>query len=428
LEQLMAESKQVGVRKSRVGASKPLKKAGAKGLRAKRPVGSLKPKKAVASAPKARAAPRRKPVGSDSKTRESEEADEGLARVDSGGPVRRWAVTWANCELTKQALLELLQKRFSLREYLIAVEVAPTTAKPHLHAYLRLLTKVRWNKDLFNVKVNGKVYKANLKPAYDYRNWINYCLKRGDYITNMESVDPAVYRARRFDVVSKTDPVELAKRGVIDWKDVDRVIKLQETLSLMNPDELNVVHKTIYDEGKRHHWFIVGSPDDGKTALLAEIEKGFRELEKAHDLPTGTLVFRWAKNGDQKGYRGAPLIIWDEVTAVQGDKNRAIGEMLALLSGGDKANTKGGTVRLAPVVAFIMASNLRLNEVFYESPPRLDPRWASDEERWDVSVRKGITAKLMEPLRSRVHEGSLAELKDSLQEFVEKVRTSMRAF
>lgn len=78
---------------------------------------------------------------------------------------------------------------------------------------------------------------------------------------------------------------------------------------MTNPQEATIVHKTIYDEGKQHHWFLVGPADDGKSDLLKDVERIFRELEKKFNLPTGSLVFRWSRNGDQKGYRGAPIIV-----------------------------------------------------------------------------------------------------------------------
>lgn len=45
---------------------------------------------------------------------------------------------------------------------------------------------------------------------------MTYCLKCGDYITNMESVDPQVQRAKKFAHFRTTDPYTLAELGHLD--------------------------------------------------------------------------------------------------------------------------------------------------------------------------------------------------------------------
>jgi len=228
--------------------------------------------------------------------------------------MRRWAVTWANCELSKERVRDLLFKKHRVREYVVSREVAPSTGKGHVHAYVRLVEKFRWKSDLFNLAgdvKNGEqeVYQANVVPALDWRGWVDYVIKQGDFLTNMAGIDPKVSRAKKWKTLISLDPVRLAEQGEISWKEVQSLMNLQETLTLLQREELKVFHKTIWEEGKQHHFYIVDSRDVGKTSLLNEIEQKFMNLEKEFDLPSGRLVFKWSRNRDQKGYRGAPLII-----------------------------------------------------------------------------------------------------------------------
>ena len=102
------------------------------------------------------------------------------------------ALTYPNCELTKEEVLELLQCKLAgnLESYVISKE-KHETGLPHIHVYLKLdkLINIR-SEHYFDLKE----YHGNYQSVKSKGNWIEYIMKGGDFITNLAIKDGKILK------------------------------------------------------------------------------------------------------------------------------------------------------------------------------------------------------------------------------------------
>ena len=113
---------------------------------------------------------------------------------------KQFFLTWPTCELTKEKVIEILQEKLPIEQYIIAKEFHKN-GTPHIHAYIKC-TKVV---DIRNPKkLDLEQFHGNYQTCRSSNAVIKYCQKEEDYITNIPNFQPIaaairVIKADNFD-------------------------------------------------------------------------------------------------------------------------------------------------------------------------------------------------------------------------------------
>lgn len=93
-------------------------------------------------------------------------------------------LTYPQCPLTPQEVLDSISKEEELEYYIVAQEQHKDGNK-HIHAYLLFKKKLNIkNEKKFDIKLEGKTYHPNMQGVRSWKNVIKYVTKDGNYVTN----------------------------------------------------------------------------------------------------------------------------------------------------------------------------------------------------------------------------------------------------
>lgn len=253
-----------------------------------------------------------------------------------------WFCTWPQCPLGKQMALAELEAKWDLEEYVIAEEEHKDGAL-HLHAFLKLKSRVYFKPEMFDIAG----YHGNYQPAKSWRAVQEYVRKDGNFISNIDVKAAANNHAKKItpeDLLR--DPLELLEEGKLNPMALNNFIKNRDVYQmLLNQKRLREIPKDIIK--KRHHW-IYGDSNSGKTTYVRT-----KIMEDPEDW------FQIPYNGDWKGYNGQRNLYADEYKG-----QLTIQEINRICDGGAKVNTKGGTVQLAWDVTLWIVSNYQYSKVY----------------------------------------------------------------
>ena len=84
-------------------------------------------------------------------------------------------LTYAQCPLSKEALLEALSEKLLIKEYAIAQELH-ANGDPHLHAFIKLTNKLN-TRDVRFADIGD--YHPNITRPRSIKNVIDYIMKDG---------------------------------------------------------------------------------------------------------------------------------------------------------------------------------------------------------------------------------------------------------
>lgn len=252
-----------------------------------------------------------------------------------------WFCTWPQCPIGKNACLEELRAKFAIVEYVIAEELHED-GHEHLHAFLKLKSKIRFKVDLFDVQG----YHGNYQPAKSWRAVIKYVQKDGNYISNIDlhAVTQKQSKMKKEDLLRDIDDVLDA--GVITPMQVASFYKNSMVYKMLQQKRTKMPEKL--PEKKRHLWFY-GASNTGKTFKLREMMKDTGE-ENWFQIPT---------NNDWIGYAGEKFLYIDEF------KGQVSIQMLnALCDGNFKVNVKGGSTWIGWDIQVIICSNYSIRDCY----------------------------------------------------------------
>lgn len=260
-----------------------------------------------------------------------------------------WFLTYPQCPIPKELALKYLDERFEIQEYVIAEE-KHKSGDPHLHAFIKLKKKKRFNPTMWDLTDLGKVYHGHYEPAKSFKCVVRYCTKEGDYISNFD-VKKALSKKGKLtkedllvdDVDKLLDEGKITPMQVANWYRNSCVYKMLQKKKM--PEEL--------PEKKRHLW-IYGPSNTGKTTCLRNQmrEKG---EENFFQIPT---------NNDWVGYNNQYYLYFDEFKG-----QLTCQQLNRLCDGGAKMNVKGGTVQIRYDCQVIILSNYSIQDCF----PKVDP-------------------------------------------------------
>ena len=254
-----------------------------------------------------------------------------------------WFCTWPKCPIDKATCLKILDGKLDIQEYVICEE-KHKDGSPHLHAFIKLKKKKRFNPTMFDLKDLEENYHGEYQKAKSLRAVVRYVIKDKNYISN---IDVKKYLAKKgkltkedllADVDELLDQGKISPMQVASWYRNSCVYKMLQKKRM--PDEM--------PEKKRHLW-IWGPSNTGKTTCLRNQMKEKGE-ENFFQIPT---------NNDWVGYNDQYYLYLDEFKG-----QLSCQQLNRLCDGGAKMNVKGGTVQIRYDCQVIIISNFSIEECY----------------------------------------------------------------
>lgn len=239
--------------------------------------------------------------------------------------------------------LKILDEMHDIQEYVICEELHKD-GTPHLHAFIKLRRKKRFNPRMFDLKDLDENYHGEYQPAKSFAAVVRYVMKDEKYISNFD-VDKYLKKKGKLtkeDLLREVDDVLDDKKinplQVANWYRNSCVYKMLQRKRL--PDEL--------PEKKRHLW-IYGPSNTGKTTLL-RMQMREKGEENFFEIPT---------NNDWVGYSDQYYLWMDEYKG-----QLTIQQLNRICDGGAKMNVKGATVQLRWDCQVIILSNYSIADCY----------------------------------------------------------------
>lgn len=193
--------------------------------------------------------------------------------------VQGWFLTYARCPLMPLDALNALKSDPSMprvKEWVVARELHQD-GTPHLHAFIKYATRVTWGSRRWDI--DG--YHGEYLPAKSWRAVQKYCMKGGDYITNIDlHAANNKKAARNLDLLTK-DPVELVRTGELS---IFKLKSLVDNINLLKQLECKALPRCegfipnslglslpILTGKKRHYWLWSAGPNKGKTTFMLRL-------------------------------------------------------------------------------------------------------------------------------------------------------------
>ena len=160
-----------------------------------------------------------------------------------------WFLTYPKCSLSKEKLLELLNYKYNVVEYVICKEKHKDGLE-HLHAFVKLNQRVHFKNDMFDVDK----YHGHYEPAKSWNAVKRYCIKDGDYITNL-NLDAVQKHQNKFLMKEDWDknPLELLEDNKINFFQLIPFVRNQNLYKILknNKSEKADIDQVI--EKKRNY-------------------------------------------------------------------------------------------------------------------------------------------------------------------------------
>lgn len=166
-----------------------------------------------------------------------------------------WFLTYPQCSLAKEDLLDALKAKVDVVEYVVAAELHQD-GNPHLHAFIALRGQLLWNAkkkpDFWDV--DG--HHPNVQIARSWRAVQAYCKKDGDFITNIELDAARAKKAAHNAKLLELDPKKAVDEGYIGLCALPMLLKAKRDYANLDP---------VPDVLERDCWWIHGPAGAGKS-------------------------------------------------------------------------------------------------------------------------------------------------------------------
>lgn len=179
--------------------------------------------------------------------------------------VVKWFITFPQCPLEKEMMLELLKEKMNIRnneikEYVIGRETHKD-GNYHLHCFISLKKKIKWKKDLFDVVRNNVTYHGNYQACKNRDATIEYIKKSNDFICTNKT---GIYKEKNQNILSKElkDLVDNGDISIHILPTLYRSKAIYKAMSLSADHGLTIPRKCIW---------IVGYPGVGKSYIAREV-------------------------------------------------------------------------------------------------------------------------------------------------------------
>lgn len=256
--------------------------------------------------------------------------------------VKGWFCTWPKCPVSKEDALTILQTNGlpEIDEYVIAEE-KHKDGTPHLHAFIKLSKKRSFSSvsKLFDLLE----YHGHYEPAKSWKAVNKYCMKEGDYISNI-NLDAAKKKQNKKLLPEdfERDPLVLMEEGKLHPLSLNNFIKNRSTY-------LGLKRGKDYNGEKKCYW-VVGKPGIGKSYSIRDVFKD---------------IYIKPQNKWWDGYNGEENVLLDDLDTA------TLGHYLKIWADQYKftAESKGSSI-VPTYKRFFVTSNYSIGELFHEEKLR----------------------------------------------------------
>lgn len=249
-------------------------------------------------------------------------------------------LTYPNCPLSKETLLEKLQGLHTFQYYIVCEELHES-GEPHLHAVLTFPKRYHTtNSRAFDVGHYHPHIKT-LKTNTDRNQTVEYCKKDGNFKTNMPP--PVMSRqelAAKIVEAGSITPEFIRENPTIIFLNETSVTKW---LQRLNPPK-RIQIQTL--EKKRHYW-LHGPSNSGKSYYLNAFQQLFcnpQEIPSNNDFAYIDVTVDLLYADEYKG-------------------TLTVQQLNRLCDGNTLLNTKGGSTRISYPIVFI-CSNYSIKDCY----------------------------------------------------------------
>jgi len=200
----------------------------------------------------------------------------------------QWFLTYPQCPIEPTVLLQSLQAKKPIKDYIVAQENHATEGK-HLHVYLNLVSKFNCRDKSFWDVIG---FHPNIQSCKSPLAVQRYCIKDGNYITNIpvkEKLQAAESKKSLSGklLLSGTPILEIINTYPEYAHDARKLAAEQKFIESLRapvlprctgfiPNSFGIIMPLLpKSEKKRHYWYWSASPDKGKTTWLKSIYSQF---------------------------------------------------------------------------------------------------------------------------------------------------------
>ncbi|QDJ95223.1 replication-associated protein [Capybara virus 8_cap1_36] len=246
-------------------------------------------------------------------------------------------LTYPQCSLSKEEILENLSNIAEVAEYTIASELHQDGSS-HIHAFISFSKKYHSTSErCFDILG----FHPNIKSGRSQKDLANidkYCKKDGDFITNR--VEKLGKRAALASQIIKEG--KISKKFIVDNPEVIYLnySSITQWLRHLAPKTIQVEPPQL----KRRHYWVTGPSNCGKTYWLRAFKQFF---ENAFEIPT---------NNDYQGVDETTDLLWFDEYRGQ----LTVQTLNRLCDGDARLNIKGGATKIHfPLVVIVSNFSVR---------------------------------------------------------------------
>lgn len=193
--------------------------------------------------------------------------------------------TYPQCPVDKQLAYDFLNEKFSPELILVAQEMH-TDGHFHLHAYLKLFTKINTINNRFaDLFIDGQTYHGNYQTCRSAKACLKYVQKDGNFIGNFDPKKTTNQSLRTYvcekivagskleDLVAENPSLLFGySRFKLDVLTYRRDIQARQVIPLppFLPNPWSMVLPSKRHGKRRHYWLWSEKPNVGKTFLFAK--------------------------------------------------------------------------------------------------------------------------------------------------------------
>lgn len=284
-----------------------------------------------------------------------------VSDIKKDNKAKGWFLTYPQCPAPAQDVLEDLRDKLKNRkspltivEYVICEE-KHENGDPHLHAFIKLDKRVRFDARMFDIIYEGKDYHGNYQVAKSWDAVKQYVKKGNNYISSFDTEKALMKKGKITIDELKMDPLEALEKGIIGGMQLANFVKNHNMLTFLENKRKADAAIDLEIEKKRHFWYY-GPSNSGKTYRIKKMRKD--DAEKPEGEREGW--FQMPTNNDWNGYNGEKNLYIDEFKGNMMEANY----LNRICDGNCKVNTKGGSLQLRSDIVVWVCSNYNIGEVY----------------------------------------------------------------
>nr|WQA30154.1 MAG: rep protein [Cressdnaviricota sp.] len=186
--------------------------------------------------------------------------EEAGKKMKADSKSKGWFCTWPRCPAPPQDCLndlqdKLVERKLEIQEYVISQEDHQDGAK-HLHGFLKLNRRIRFNPRLFDFIYEGTDYHGHYESAKSWKAVEKYCKKYGNFISNIDIDAAKQGHSKKIGIKElETDALELLEKGTITGMQLNNFIKNQNVYRLLKQKRMAQKGIKLDLQKKRHFWY-----------------------------------------------------------------------------------------------------------------------------------------------------------------------------